>query len=133
MHLKNMYDLVSTRLTLHNMYIIFTDNFWKQEYMQEATDEVHNEFVIAKVLGASMQVRFAVVNLTLYSLAGIDDNSREILEYIKQEVAMEFEIAMCIGSKTFKKLCARRNNIVRTLWTANTKICISQTFTLDDV
>lgn len=75
--------------------------------MLEATDEVHNGLAIAKVPGTSMQERLAVANLALQSLADIDDNSKEILEYIKQEAAMEFEIATSTGGKSFKELSAR--------------------------
>jgi hypothetical protein len=46
-------------------------------------------------------------------MASINDNSRETLEYIKQEAAMKFEIAMDTGGKTFKELVARRNNIAK--------------------
>ena len=41
-HLKNVSDLVLTCLVLHNMCIIFGDTFWREEWMQEATNEVHN-------------------------------------------------------------------------------------------
>lgn len=133
MHLNNVYDLVSTRMVLHNMGIIFKNNFWKQKWMREATDEVHNGFAIAKVPGASMQERLTVANLALHSLADIDDNSREPLKHIKQEVAMKFEITMGTGGKTFKELCARRNSIARNFWMAKTKTCIVQTFTLKNV
>ena len=39
---------------------------------------------------------------TLYSFAGIDDNSRETLKYIKQGNAATFEIAMGTIGKLFK-------------------------------
>ena len=73
----------------------------------------------------------AVANLALHSLAGIDDASRETLEYIKQEDAMAFEISMSTTGKSFKELSARRNGIARSLWMAKTKACIAQTF-IDD-
>ena len=41
-HLKNVPDMVTTCLVLHNMCIVFGDEFWKNEWMQEATEEVHN-------------------------------------------------------------------------------------------
>ena len=85
-HLKNVSDLVSTRLVMYNMYIIFKDGFLKQEWMREATDEVHNGLAIAKVLSTSMQKRLVVENLTLHNLACIDDNSRETLEYINNRL-----------------------------------------------
>ena len=56
--------------------------------IREASDEVHNGLVIPKVSGQSIQEWMIVVNLILYSLAGIDDTSRETLEYIKQDDAM---------------------------------------------
>ena len=81
--------------------------------MREATDEVHNWLAIPKVHGSSMQERLAVANLTLHSLADIDDNSRQTLEYIKQEDAMDFEIVMSTSGKLFKELSARQNNIAK--------------------
>ena len=83
MHLKNVPDLVSTCLVLYNMCIIFEDIFWRQEWMRKATDEVHNRLAIAKVPDSSMQEQIVVANLALHNLAGIDNNSRETLEYIK--------------------------------------------------
>ena len=50
-HLKNVPDLVSTCLVLHNMCIIFGDTFWREEWMREATDEVHNGLAIPQVSG----------------------------------------------------------------------------------
>ena len=128
MHLKNVPDLVATCLVLHNMCIVFGDEFWKQEWLREATDDVHNGLAIPNVSGSSMQERIAVANLALHSLAGIDDNSRETLEFIKQEDAREFEISMSTGGKSFKELSARRNSIARSLWMAKTKACIAETF-----
>ena len=61
----------------------------------------------------------------IYSLAGIDDNSRETLEYIKQEAAIEFEIAMGTGGKSFKEFSTIRNNIARSLWMAKIKAYIA--------
>jgi hypothetical protein len=48
-------------------------------------------------------------------------------------MAMEFEIAMGNGGKTFKELAARRNNIAKKNWIAKTKACIVQIFTSDGV
>lgn len=78
-----------------------------------------------------MHERIAVTNLTLHSLAGIDDQSRETLEYIKQEDAMSFEITVSNGEKLFKELSIRRNSITKNFWMAKTKACIAQTF-IDD-
>jgi len=61
-HLKNIPNLVSTCLVLHNMCIIFCNNFWKNEWMREATDEIHNELAIESVPGVSMQERLVVAN-----------------------------------------------------------------------
>ena len=127
-HLKNVPDLVATCLILHNMCLVFGDTFWKQEWMREATDDVHNGLAIPNVPGASMRERIAVANLALTSLAGIDDNSRERLESIKQENARDFEITMGTQGKTFKELSARRNSIARSLWMAKTKASIAEIF-----
>lgn len=70
--------------------------------MQKAIDEMHNNLVIAKVPGVSMRERIVVANLALHSLASIDDISRETLEYIKQEDAVAFEIAMTTAGNLFK-------------------------------
>ena len=85
-----------------------------------------------KVPGTSTQERLVVANHAMHSLAGIDDSSRESLEYIKQEATKEFQIAMGTGGKRAKELCARINGIARSLWMAKTKACIAQTFTLHD-
>lgn len=113
--LKNVPDVVSTCLVLHNMCIIFGDSFWKSEWMREATDEVHNGLAIRRVRGVSMQERMAVANLALQSLAGIDENSRETLEDLKQDAAKKFEIAMSTCGKIPKELAARRNSIAKSL------------------
>ena len=131
MHLKNVPDLVSTCLVLHNMCIIFGDNFWREEWMREATNEVHNRLATPYVSRSFMREQMAVANLALHSLAGIDDQLREPLEYIKQEDAMAFEISMSTAGKLFKELSARRNSIAKSLWMAKTKACIAQTF-IDD-
>ena len=130
-HLKNVPDLVLTCLVLHNMCIIFGDSFWRQEWMREAAEEVHNGLAIPNVPGQSRQERMAVANLALHSLAGIDETSRETLEYIKQEDANDFQIAMSTAGKSFKELSARRNNIAKSLWKAKAKSCIAETF-IDD-
>ena len=131
-HLKNVPDLVSTCLVLHNMCIIFGDTFWRDEWMREAQNEVHNGLANSHVRGSSMSERMAVANLALHNLAGIDEQSRETLEYIKQEDAMAFEISMSTIGKSFKELSARRNSIARSLWMAKTKACIAQTFIRDE-
>ena len=130
-HLKNVPDLVSTCLVMHNMCLIFGDHFWKDEWMWEATDEVHNGLATARVPGASMHERQAVASLALHSLAGIDDNSRETLESMKQDAAKEFEITMGTCGKTFKELSTRRNAVAKSLWMAKTKACIAETFVSD--
>lgn len=126
--LKNVPELVCTCLVLHNICIIFGDNFRKTEWLQEARDEVHNSLALGKLPGASTQERLAVANHALHNLAGIEDNSRETLEYMKQEAAREYQVTMSTGGKTSKELCARRNDIARSLWMAKTKACIAQTF-----
>ena len=131
-HLKNVPDLVSTCLVLHNICIILGDTFWKAEWMQEATEEVQNSLSLGKQVGISTQERLAVANHALTSLAGIDDNYRETLEYLKQESAKQFQIAMGTGGKTSKELAARRNGIAKSLWMAKTKVCIAETFPLQD-
>ena len=131
-NLKNVPDLVSTCLVLHNMCIIFGDTFWKSEWMQEATEEVHNSLSFGGQVGKSTQERLAVANHALTTLAGIDDNYRETLEYLKQECAKEFQIAMGTGGKTTKELFARRNGIAKSLWMSKTKACIAETFPLHD-
>ena len=45
-HLNNVPDLVSTCLILHNMCIIFRVIFWREEWMRETTNEVHNGLAI---------------------------------------------------------------------------------------
>ena len=127
-HLKNVPDLVSTCLLLHNICIIFGDIFLKNEWLQEATHEVHDRLAMGTTAGATGAERLAVANHALHTLAGIDENSRETLEYLKQECAREFEIAMATGGKTSKELCARRNFIARILWMAKTKAAVAQTF-----
>ena len=134
--LKNVPDLVTTCLILHNMCLIFGDNICKQEWMREATDEVHNGLSNARAGssgGARAQERLAVANLALQSLAGVDESSRETLEYLKQEAATHFEIAMSTSGKSFKELSARRNSIARSLWMAKTKANIAETFISDSV
>lgn len=108
-HLRNVPDLVSTCLVLHNMSIIFGDNFWKNEWLEEATDEVQVGMTHNIGANTSSSERMVVANHALQSLAGINDNARKSLEYGKQEAAMEFEIAMGTGGNTAKELSARRN------------------------
>ena len=54
MHLKNVPNLVATCLVLHNMCIIFGDQFWKNEWMRETTDDVRNGLTTANISGSSM-------------------------------------------------------------------------------
>ena len=130
-HLKNVPELVTTCLLLHNICIIFGDDFWKNEWLEEATTQVHDGLASGTASGASGQERLAVANHALETLAAIDENSRETLEYLKQECAREFEIAMATGGKSAKELCARRDGIARSLWMAKTKACVAQTFPMD--
>ena len=132
-HLKNVPELVSTCLLLHNICIIFGDTFWKTEWLQEATYEVQSALSAGAQVGASTQERLAVANHALSTLAGIDDNYRENIEYMKQECAKEFQIAMATRGKTPKELCARRNGIAKSLWMAKTKACIAETFPENDI
>ena len=130
-HLKNVPELVSTCLILHNMCIIFGDDFWKTEWMQEVAEEVYNELTMGRVSGPTTHERFAVANHALHSLAGIEENSRDTLEYILQEAAKEFHFSISTDDKTFKELCARRNGIARSMWLAKTTACVAETFPMD--
>ena len=89
-HLKNVPELVSTCLVLHNICINFLDEFWKTEWMQEAAEEVHNGPTMSRVSRPSSHERLVVANHAVQSLAAIDENSKDILEYISQEAAREF-------------------------------------------
>jgi len=131
MQIKNVPEMGSTCLVLHNMCLILGDNFWKSEWVQEATDEVHNGLAGGRFLGASTKEKVAVANHALESLAAINEDSRENLEEMKQEVTRQYQITMDTGGKTAKELSARRNDIVRSLWMAKTKSCIAQTFPID--
>ena len=131
-HLKNVPDLISTCLVLHNICIILGDSFWKAEWMQEATEEVHNSISSGNQVGRSNQERLAVANHALTSLASIEEDYRETLEYFKQESAKQFQIAMETGGKTSKELAARRKGIAKSLWMAKTKACIAETFPIHD-
>ena len=79
-----------------------------------------------------MRERMAVANLALHILADRDDESRETLEYFKQQDAIAFEILMSTTGKSFKELSARRNGIARSLWMTKTKANIAQTFINDE-
>ena len=116
---------------LHNICIILGDNFWKTEWLQEASDEVHNGLSLMTPLGPAREEKLAVANHALHSHAGIEESFRETLEYIKQETAKEFQISMTTGDKTAKELCARRNGIAKSLWMAKTRACIAETFPMD--
>ena len=99
--------------------------------MQEATNEVHNGMSGPRVPGTSTQERLVVANHALHSLAVIDEQSRESLEFDKKKAAKEFEIAMSTYGKSYKELCTRRNGIAKPLWMAKTKVVIAQTFSMD--
>ena len=89
---------------------------------------MYNGLAIPYVPGSSMQERLADGNLALHSSAGIDENSTETVENIKQEDAREFEVAMGTRGKSFKELSARINGIARSLWMTKMKSCIAETF-----
>ena len=74
--------------------------------MQEATEEVHNGMNMGRVSGRTSHERLAVANHALQSLAVIEENSRDTLEYMSQEAAREFQISMSTDGKTYKELCA---------------------------
>ena len=130
-HLKNVPDLVSTCIVLHNICIIIGDNFWKTEWIQEASDEVHNGLSLITVQGHTNQEKIAVANHALHSLVGLEESSCKTLEYMKQEAARQSQISMTTGGKTAKELYARRNGIVKSLWMAKTKACVAETFHMD--
>ena len=130
-HLKNVPELVSTCLVLHNMCIIFGDDFWKIEWIQETAEEVHNGMTLRRISGPSSHERLVVANHALQNLAGIEENYMDTLEYVSQEAAKEFQISMNTDDKTFKELCTRRNDIAKSLWLAKTKACIVETFPMD--
>lgn len=62
-----------------------------------------------------MRKRMAITNSAIHSLAGIDDQSREALEHMKQEDAMAFEFIMNTTGKSFKELSVRQNSIAQSL------------------
>lgn len=72
-----------------------------------------------------------MANHILHSLAGIHEDSRESLEWMKQEAVKEYQITMSTGGKTSKELYAIRNDIARSLWMAKSKACIGETFPMD--
>ena len=82
-HLKNVRILVSICLVIHNMCIIFGDTFWKNEWMQETTDEFQTEMSHNIGTNTSTNEIMVVANDTLQHLAGIDENARKSLKYIK--------------------------------------------------
>ena len=74
--------------------------------MQEAAEEVHNGLTMGIVSRPSSYERLVVANHALHSLADIEENSRDTLEYISQEAARELQISMSTDGKTFKELGA---------------------------
>ena len=92
MQLKNISELMSTCLVLHNICMIFCDNFWNTEWVQEATDDVHNGLTTGRVSGASSKEKLVAANHALHSLACIDEGSRETLEDITQNATREYQI-----------------------------------------
>lgn len=83
---------------------------------------------MGRVPRISSREKLAEANHIFHSLAGIDEDSRESLDWMKQEAVKEYQITMSTGGKTSKELCARRNDIARHLWMAKTKASIAQTF-----
>ena len=107
MHLKNVPKLVSTCLVIHNMCIVFGDDFWKTEWMQEAFEEVHYGLTHGRVSEPPSHERLVVANHALQILASIDETSRNTLEYMLHEATREFQIVMSINDKTYRMLSAR--------------------------
>lgn len=99
--------------------------------MREALDEVHNDLTLVKVPGASSKERLAFANHVLHNLVGIEENSKETLEYLKQKLQENFKYLMSTGDKTFRELCTKRNTIAKSLWQTKTKMCVAQTFPMD--
>lgn len=99
---KNVTELVSTCLVVHNICIIIGDNFWNSEWLQESSYEVHNGLSFMTPSVSAKQEKLAVANHVLHSLAGIENKSRETLEYFKQENAREFQISMTLEVKLQK-------------------------------
>jgi hypothetical protein len=130
-NLKNVPELVSTCLVLHNICLIFGDEFWKTEWMREAQEEVHNGLTMGRASRQMAHEREAVANHALEELAGIEDESRDTLEYISQEAAKKFQHSMSTDGKSYKELCARRDGIARSLWQAKTKVAIAEAFPMD--
>jgi hypothetical protein len=79
----------------------------------------------------SLIERMVVAIHALQSLAALDENARKSLEYVKQEVAMQFEIVIDTGGKSAKEISARRNVIAKSLWLAKTNSIITQSFPMD--
>ena len=94
----------------------FWRRFWKTEWMQEAAEEVHNRLTLGTISGPSSHEKLSIANHALHNMAGIEKNFKNTLEYMSQEAAREFQISMSTYDKTFKELCARKNDIARSLW-----------------
>jgi hypothetical protein len=99
--------------------------------MQETMEEVYNGLTMGRASGQMTHEKLAVVNHVLHTLAGIEENFRDTLEYISQEAVREFQISMSTDGKIFKELCARKNNIARSMWLAKTKAVVAETFLMD--
>ena len=65
------------------MYFFRRQLFEEKKWLREATNDAHNRLAIPNVPGSSMRERVVVVKLVLHTLAGINVNLRETLEYIK--------------------------------------------------
>ena len=73
-HLKNVSELVSICLVLHNICIILGDNFWNTEWLQEASEEVHNGLLLVIPPGPASKRKLVVANHALHNLAGIEES-----------------------------------------------------------
>ena len=70
-HLKSVHDLVSICIVLHNICIILGDNFWNTEWLQEASDEMHNGLSLITPHGPTSQEKLAVANHALHNFTWI--------------------------------------------------------------
>jgi len=72
--------------------------------MQEAMDELQTEMSHNIGTNTSTNEKMVVANHVLQSLAGIDKNAREYLEYIKQEVVMELKLSWALAARQPRSL-----------------------------
>lgn len=76
MHFKNVPKLVSTCIVSQNICIIFGE-IKKNEWVQEATNDVYSGFIVGRVSGGSSKEKLVVVNHALHSLADINEVSEK--------------------------------------------------------